>query len=261
MHTVTQKEILVTEHPNQVYQLTLNRPKVYNALCDSLIRELGQHIEQLTAMGARAFVLTGNAKAFAAGGDIAEMQGLGYAEVQNQQYVTTAWKPLEQRQIPLVAAVNGFAFGGGCELVLLSDIVIAGRGAVFAQPETSIGIIPGAGGTQRLIRAIGKAKAMQMILAGYQMGALEAQRSGLVSQVVDDHQVLEEALRVAATIAQRSKPVIAAAKASIDYAEESTLSNGLSYEQQRFYGTFSLADQTEGMQAFLEKRAPQWQDK
>lgn len=258
---MSEQYIKITEHPNHVYQLTLNRPKVLNALCDDLMRELSQHVVELEAKGARALVLTGNKKAFAAGGDIAEMQGLSYADVQCQQYVTEAWKPLENRRIPLIAAVNGFAFGGGCELVLLSDIVIAGRGAVFAQPETSIGIIPGAGGTQRLIRAVGKSKAMNMILAGYQMGAIEAERSGLIAKVVDDNEVLAEALRTANNIAKRSKPVIEAAKASINFAEQSPLKDGLHYEQQRFYGTFTLADQAEGMQAFLDKRKPQWEDK
>lgn len=253
--------INVTEHPNHVYQLTLNRPKVYNALCDELVQTLSQQVTELETQGARAFVLTGNAKAFAAGGDIAEMQGLSYADVQNRQYVASAWAGLENRRVPLIAAVNGFAFGGGCELVLLSDIVIAGRSAVFAQPETSIGIIPGAGGTQRLIRAVGKAKAMNMILGGYQMGALEAERSGLVSQIVDDDIVVAEAHRIAKVIAGRSKPVIEAARDAVNFAQQSALADGLNYEKQRFYGTFALADQAEGMQAFLDKRPPQWQDK
>lgn len=255
-----QNYIKIIEHDNSVYQLTLNRPKVYNALCDALVFELSDHIRGLEAKGARAFVLTGNQKAFAAGGDIAEMQGLSYAEVQNQQYVQKAWLGLEERRVPLIAAVNGFAFGGGCELVLLSDIVIAGRSAVFAQPETSIGIIPGAGGTQRLIRVVGKAKAMNMILAGYQMGALEAERSGLVSQVVDDSEALSEALRVAGVIAARSKPVIASARDAVNFAEQSSLNDGLAYEKARFYGTFALTDQAEGMQAFLDKRTPNWVD-
>ncbi|PIE46384.1 MAG: enoyl-CoA hydratase [Gammaproteobacteria bacterium] len=255
-----QHYILVTEHDNGVYQLTLNRPKVYNALCDALVFELSAHITELEKKDARAFVLTGNQKAFAAGGDIAEMQGLNYADVQNRQYVQQAWLGLETRRTPLIAAVNGFAFGGGCELVLLSDIVVAGRSAVFAQPETGIGIIPGAGGTQRLIRAVGKAKAMQMILAGHQMGALEAERSGLVSQVVDDKEVLGEALRIAGNIANRSKPVIQAAREAVNFAQQSALSDGLDYEKQRFYGTFALEDQSEGMQAFLDKRQPDWRD-
>lgn len=252
--------ILVKEHANKVYQLTLNRPQVYNALCDALMHELSNAIQTLQQEGARAFVLTGNSKAFAAGGDIAEMQGLSFAEVHAKQYVKSTWAGLENRQVPLISAVNGFAFGGGCELVLLSDIVIAGRSAVFAQPETSIGIIPGAGGTQRLIRAVGKAKAMNMILAGYQMGALEAESNGLVSQVVDDDKAVTEALRIAQIIAARSKPVIAAARDAVNYAERSTLTEGLNYEQQRFYGTFALADQGEGMQAFLDKRPANWQD-
>lgn len=255
-----QTHILVTEHDNGVYQLTLNRPKVYNALCDALMQELSNRVIELEEKDARAFVLTGNHKAFAAGGDIAEMQGLSHADAQAQQYVHAVWAGLENRKLPLISAVNGFAFGGGCELVLLSDIVIAGRSAVFAQPETSIGIIPGAGGTQRLTRAVGKAKAMNMILAGYQMGALEAERSGLVSQVVDDADVLDEALRVANVIAARSKPVIQAAKNAVDFADKSTLEQGLAYEQQRFYGTFALKDQSEGMQAFLDKRVPNWED-
>lgn len=255
-----QHYILVTEHDNDVYQLTLNRPKVYNALCDALVFELSDHIRTLEAKGARAFVLTGSPKAFAAGGDIAEMQGLSYAEVQKTRYVREAWAGLEQRRRPLIAAVNGFAFGGGCELVLLSDIVIAGRSALFAQPETSIGIIPGAGGTQRLIRAVGKAKAMHMILAGYQMGALEAERSGLVSKVVDDKETLDAALRTAAAIASRSKPVIESARDAVNFAEQSALSDGLDFEKMQFYGTFALDDQGEGMQAFLDKRRPNWKD-
>lgn len=255
-----QNHIIITSHDNHVYQLTLNRPKVYNALCDELVHELGNHIHYLQQQGARALVLTGNNKAFAAGGDIAEMQSLSYADVQNQQYVKSAWQKIETRNVPLITAVNGFAFGGGCELALLSDIVIAGRSAVFAQPETGIGIIPGAGGTQRLIRAVGKAKAMNMILAGYQMGALEAERHGLVAQVVDDNNTIVEALRIANIIANRSKPVIAAARDAINFAHQSTLYDGMNYEQQRFYGTFALADQSEGMQAFLDKRQANWQD-
>lgn len=253
--------ILIKEHDNKVFLFTLNRPKVFNALNDDLIRELSQHVVRLEDEGARAFVLTGNAKAFAAGGDIAEMVHLDYAQVQKDQYVMDAWSALHCHRVPLIAAVQGLAFGGGNELVLLSDIVIAGRSAVFAQPETSIGVIPGAGGTQRLVRAVGKAKAMEIILAGRQLSALEAERSGLVSRVVDDDQVINEALQVAQNIALRSRPVIEAAKAAVDFAAQSTLKDGLHYEQQRFYGMFALQDQKEGMSAFLEKRKPNWQDK
>ena len=255
-----QHYIKVSAHPHGVYQLTLNRPKVLNALNDDLIDELAAHIAELESKDARAFVLTGAGKAFAAGGDIAEMAEETLADVQNGQYVTGVWTKLQRRRRPLIAAVNGLALGGGCELTLLADIAIAAKSARFAQPETGLGIIPGAGGTQRLIRAVGKAKAMDMILTGRQIGALEAERSGIVARVVDDENLLDEALHAATSIAQKSLPVIEQARSSVNKAEETTLESGLAFEQQAFYSTFALADQKEGMAAFLEKRTPQWQD-
>ena len=259
-HAIVERLILVTAHDNGVYQLTLNRPKVYNALSDELVRELGEHIRHLQDNGARVLVLTGGNKVFAAGGDIAEMQPKTTAQVTAEQYVSKVWNVLEQRTLPMIAAVNGLALGGGCELAMLCDIIIAGKSASFSLPETSLGIIPGAGGTQRLIRAVGKSRAMDMILSGSNMGALEAQRSGLVARVVDDNNVLAEALHVAGRIAKRSKPVIAAARRAI-LAAEAGLARGMLTEQREFYATFDLADQKEGMAAFLEKRQAQWQDK
>lgn len=259
-NAIVERHIIVTAHENGVYQLTLNRPKVYNALSDELIRELGSHILHLQDKDARVLVLTGGSKVFAAGGDIAEMQPKTTAEVTAEQYVSKVWSVLENRTLPMIAAVNGLALGGGCELAMLCDIIIAGKGASFSLPETSLGIIPGAGGTQRLIRAVGKSRAMDMILAGSNMGALEAQRSGLIARVVDDHNVLAEALHVAERIARRSKPVIAAARRAI-LAAETGLHRGLLTEQREFYATFDLLDQKEGMAAFLEKRQAQWHDK
>lgn len=253
--------INVLEHDFKVYQLSLNRPEVLNALNDELMRQLSEVTSLLQDNDARCLVLTGSKKAFAAGGDISEMSGKSYAQVSEEQYVTSIWSKLEQRSIPIVAAVNGLALGGGCELAMLCDIVVAGHGATFGLPETGLGIIPGAGGTQRLIRAVGKAKAMDIILSGKTMTALEAERSGLVSRVVEDEKVVEEALYVARNIAKRSKPVISMAKRVVDYANETSLKNGMQYEQQNFYATFALEDQKEGMQAFLEKRRPNWQDK
>ncbi|MDO5090309.1 MAG: enoyl-CoA hydratase-related protein [Cardiobacteriaceae bacterium] len=256
---IVERHILVTPHEHGVYQLTLNRPKVYNALSDELVRELGDHIHHLESQDARVFVLTGGNKVFAAGGDIAEMQHKTTEEVTREQYVSKVWSALENRTLPMIAAVNGLALGGGCELAMLCDIVIAGKSASFSLPETSLGIIPGAGGTQRLIRAVGKSRAMDMILSGSNMGALEAQRSGLIARVVDDHNVLAEALHVATRIAKRSKPVIAAARRAI-LAAEHGLARGMLSEQREFYATFDLADQKEGMSAFLEKRPAKWQD-
>lgn len=257
--SIVERQILVAQHEHGVYQLTLNRPKVYNALSDELVRELGEHIRHLENQDARVFVLTGGHKVFAAGGDIAEMQHKTTTEVTAEQYVSKVWSVLENRNLPMIAAVNGLALGGGCELAMLCDIVIAGKSASFSLPETSLGIIPGAGGTQRLIRAVGKSRAMDMILSGSNMGALEAQRSGLVARVVDDHNVLAEALHIASRIAKRSKPVIAAARRAI-LAAEHGLARGMLTEQREFYATFDLADQKEGMTAFLEKRQASWKD-
>ncbi|WP_367104136.1 enoyl-CoA hydratase-related protein [uncultured Psychrobacter sp.] len=251
----------VNKHDFGVYQLSLNRPKVLNALNDELMRQLSDVITLLQNHEARCFVLTGSQKAFAAGGDISEMSGKSYAQVTEEQYVTSIWSKLEQRHIPIVAAVNGLALGGGCELAMLCDIIVAGYSATFGLPEAGLGIIPGAGGTQRLIRAVGKAKAMDVILSGKTLTAIEAERSGLISRVIDDDKVLAEALYIASNIAKRSKPVISMAKKVVDYAHESSLKNGMQYEQQNFYATFALEDQKEGMQAFLERRKPNWQDK
>ncbi len=253
--------INVTQHDLGVYKLSLNRPKVFNALNDELMRQLTEVVSLLQSHDARCLVLTGNKKAFAAGGDISEMSGKSYAQVVEEQYVTSIWSKLEQRDIPIVAAVNGLALGGGCELAMLCDIIVAGFSATFGLPEVGLGIIPGAGGTQRLIRAVGKAKAMDVILSGKTLTAIEAERSGLISRVVEDDKVVEEALYIAKNIAKRSKPVVTMAKKVVGYANESSLRNGMQYEQQNFYATFALEDQKEGMQAFLERRQPNWQDK
>lgn len=259
MNTVIERQVLITAHDNGVYQLTLNRPNVYNALSVELVRELGGHVRHLEGQGARVFVLTGGSKVFAAGGDMTEMQAKSTADAVAEQYWCKDWNVLENRSVPMVAAVNGLALGGGCELAMLCDIIVAGRNASFSLPETSLGIIPGAGGTQRLIRAVGKSRAMDMILAGSNMGAQEAQRCGLVARVVEDNKVLAEALHVAARIAKRFKPVIAAARRAI-LAAEAGLARGMLAEQREFYATFDFADQKEGIRAFLEKRPAKWRD-
>ncbi|WP_350560142.1 enoyl-CoA hydratase-related protein [Psychrobacter sp. CAL346-MNA-CIBAN-0220] len=251
----------VIQYEFGIYKLSLNRPEAFNALNDELMFQLSEVVSLLQHNNARCLVLTGNKKAFAAGGDISEMSGKSYAQVAEEQYVTSIWSKLEQRNIPIVAAVNGLALGGGCELAMLCDIIVAGHSATFGLPEVGLGIIPGAGGTQRLIRAVGKAKAMDVILSGKTLTAIEAERSGLVSRIVEDDKAVEEALYVAHNIAKRSKPVISMAKKVVDYANESSLQNGMQYEQQNFYATFALSDQKEGMKAFLEKRQPNWQDK
>lgn len=253
--------INVTKHDLGVYKLSLNRPDFFNALNDELMFQLSEVVSLLQRSDARCLVLTGNKKVFAAGGDISEMSGKSYAQVVEEQYVTSIWSKLEHRNIPIVAAVNGLALGGGCELAMLCDIIVAGHSATFGLPELGLGIIPGAGGTQRLIRAVGKAKAMDVILSGKTLTAIESERSGLVSRVVEDDKVVEEALYVAHHIAKRSKPVVGMAKKVVDYANESSLQNGMQYEQQNFYATFALSDQKEGMESFLEKRQPNWQDK
>lgn len=252
--------VTVKQYDFGVYQLSLNRPEVFNALNDELMHQVVAVVGLLQSHDARCLVLTGNKKAFAAGGDISEMSGKSYAQVAQEQYVTSIWSKLEQRDIPIVAAVNGLALGGGCELAMLCDIIVAGYSSTFGLPEVGLGIIPGAGGTQRLIRAVGKAKAMDVILSGKVLTAIEAERSGLISRIVEDDKVLEEALYVAHNIAKRSKPVVSMAKKVVDYAHESSLKNGMQYEQQNFYATFALADQKEGMQAFLDRRPPNWQD-
>jgi enoyl-CoA hydratase len=255
-------ECILTETLNNVGLIRLNRPQVLNALSDQLMSELGQAVLQFDrddTIG--AIVITGNEKAFAAGADIAAMANYSYMDVYKGQFITSNWETIQQCRKPVIAAVQGFALGGGCELAMMCDIIICADNAKFGQPEIKLGIIPGAGGTQRMTRAVGKAKAMDLCLSARMMDAQEAERSGLVSRVVPAEQCLNEALETAATIAGYSQPAVMMLKESINRAHESTLSEGLLFERRLFHSLFATEDQKEGMAAFLEKRKAQFQNK
>ena len=248
-------EYILVESRGPVGLITLNRPEALNALCTPLVQEMGQALsafEDDEAIG--AVVITGSEKAFAAGADIKEMQPKNYADVYLENFITRDWESATQSRKPLIAAVAGFALGGGCELAMMCDIAIAADTARFGQPEIKLGIIPGAGGTQRLTRAIGKAKAMEMCLTGRMMDAEEAERSGLVCRVVPAAELLDEAIKLASEIAQLSLPVVMMAKDAVNRAFETTLAEGVKAERRIFHATFALADQKEGMAAFIEKR-------
>ena len=208
----------------------------------------------------RAIVLTGSEKAFAAGADIKEMAGRDFATVQKDDMLST-WQNIKLTKKPIIAAVNGFALGGGCELAMMCDIILAGDKAQFGQPEVLIGTVPGAGGSQRLIRAVGKSKAMEWILTGRRFSAVEAEKAGLVSRVVPADQLVEEAVKLASEIASLSSPVIQVAKECVNRSYEGPLNEGLLYELRQFHSTWGLKDRDEGMTAFVEKRKPNWQHK
>ncbi|MCX9154827.1 enoyl-CoA hydratase [Niveibacterium sp. 24ML] len=247
--------ILVERHA-RVGLITLNRPKALNALNDQLIDELGHALAGFEADEAiGAIVITGSDKAFAAGADIGAMADWDYMDVYKSDFITRNWEAIRRCRKPTIAAVAGFALGGGCELAMMCDIIIAAETARFGQPEVKLGILPGAGGTQRLPRAVGKAKAMDLCLSGRMMDAAEAERSGLVSRVIPADQLLCEALDAAQAIASHSLPVVMMIKESINRAYESSLSEGLLFERRVFHAAFSLTDKREGMAAFLEKRA------
>jgi len=237
--------------------ITLNRPKALNALNDGLMDELGAALKAFDAdAGIGCIVITGSEKAFAAGADIGVLAQHDFVSAYTSDLITRNWETLRSIRKPVIAAVAGFALGGGCELAMMCDIVIAADSAKFGQPEISIGIIPGAGGTQRLPRAIGKAKAMDLVLTSRMMDAAEAERSGLVSRVVPADKLLDEALGAAAKINALGGPSILAAKECVNRAYEGTLSDGIMVERRLFHALFGTADQKEGMAAFLEKRKP-----
>ncbi|MFG1241498.1 enoyl-CoA hydratase-related protein [Xanthobacter sp. DSM 14520] len=237
--------------------ITLNRPDVLNALNHQITSELSHAAAALDADGSiGAIVVTGSDKAFAAGADIKEIRDKTFAEVYEAQLITATWEGLARVRKPTVAAVSGHAIGGGCELALMCDIIVASQTARFALPETTIGIIPGAGGTQRLTRIVGKATAMDMILTGRALSAVEAQAMGLVSRVAAEGQHLAEAVAIAARIASSSRPVVALAKEAVNQAYETHLQEGLYVERRLLYATFALEDRREGMNAFAEKRKP-----
>ena len=255
-------EHILTETRGAVGLLTLNRPKALNALNDALMNELGDALvawDKDDTIG--AIVITGSDKAFAAGADIGAMAHWTYMDVYKTEYITRNWETIRRIRKPIIAAVNGFALGGGCELAMMCDVVIAGTSAKFGQPEIKLGVIPGAGGTQRLPRAVGKAKAMDMMLTARMMGAEEAERAGLVSRIVTPERTLDEALEAAAVIAAMSSPSVMAAKEAVNRAYESSLAEGVLFERRTFHALFATEDQKEGMKAFVEKRKPQWQHK
>ncbi len=250
-------EQIIVETRGRVGLITLNRPKALNALNDALMTELGQALAAFDAdEGIGAVVLTGGDKAFAAGADIGAMKDWTYMDVYKTEYITRNWERLRSVRKPVIAAVAGFALGGGCELAMMCDFIIAADTARFGQPEIKLGIIPGAGGTQRLPRAVGKAKAMDLVLTGRMMDAAEAERSGLVSRVVPAPNLLDEALAAAAQIAGYSLPSVMAAKESINRAYEGALAEGVLFERRMFHSLFATEDQKEGMAAFVEKRKP-----
>jgi enoyl-CoA hydratase len=237
--------------------LTLNRPQQMNALNDALMDQLGAALKALDADdGVGCIVLTGSDKAFAAGADIAAMAHYQHMDVYRNEFISRNWETIRSVRKPVIAAVAGFALGGGCELAMMCDFIIAADTARFGQPEIKIGIIPGAGGTQRLPRAVGKAKAMDMVLTGRMMDAVEAERAGLVSRVVPADKLLDEALAAAATICALGGPSVMMAKECVNRAFEAGLSDGVLYERRLFHSLFGTADQKEGMDAFLNKRKP-----
>jgi len=255
-------ENITVETRGNVGLIALNRPKAMNALCAALISELGQALDAFEADDAiGAVVLTGSDKAFAAGADIKEMASKGYMDVYLANFITDGWERVTKCRKPIVAAVAGFALGGGCEMAMMCDFIIAGDNARFGQPEITIGTIPGAGGTQRLTRAVGKSKAMEMCLTGRMMDAAEAERAGLVSRVVPVAELVDEAVKAASKIAALSRPIVMLCKESVNAAFETMLAQGITFERRLFHSTFSTLDQKEGMAAFVEKRAPAFKNR
>src|SRR5579884_810458 len=251
-------ENIIIETRGRVGLIRLNRPQALNALNSALMRELGQAIDRFEADDViGSIVITGSDKAFAAGADIKEMADKTFAEVYFDDFCA-AWHRVAEARKPVIAAVAGFALGGGCELAMQCDIVIAADNAKFGQPEIKLGVIPGIGGTQRLTHAVGKAKAMDLILTGRMMDAAEAERAGLVARVVPVQNLLDEALKIAATIASMSLPSVLAAKEAVNRALETPLAEGVRFERRIFHSLFATHDQKEGMRAFVEKRAPKF---
>lgn len=252
-------EHLILERKQSVGIVTFNRPKAMNALCPPLFMELAAALDDLEADDAiAAIIITGNEKAFAAGADIGEMTEMTYQDMMANETLNAQWDRIAKCHKPVIAAVAGYALGGGCELAMSCDFIIAADNAKFGQPEITIGTIPGIGGTQRLTRLVGKSKAMDMCLTGRMMDAEEAERAGLVSRVVPLDKYLEVTLEVASQIATYSQPVLKLAKEAVNAALETTLSQGMKTERRLFHSTFAFEDQKEGMKAFVEKRKPEF---
>jgi enoyl-CoA hydratase len=255
-------EFILEEKKGRVGLITLNRPKQLNALNARLMQELGAALQAFDAdPGIGAILITGSEKAFAAGADIDAMKNFSFMDAYTQDYITRDWEHILRIRKPVIAAVAGYALGGGNEVAMMCDIVIAADNARFGQPEINLGIMPGAGGTQRLPRAVGKAKAMDMCLSARNMDAQEAERAGLVSRVVPLERLMEEAMAVAQKIAGYSAPVAMMIKESINRAYETPLTEGVRVERRVFHSQFALEDQKEGMAAFVEKRKPNFKNK
>ncbi len=255
-------DLIKVEHKGRVGVITLNRPKQMNALNPQLMQELGVALQAFDGHDeVGAIVITGSEKAFAAGADIGVMKDYSYMDAFLADYITRDWEHIRRIRKPVIAAVAGYALGGGNELAMMCDIVIAAENARFGQPEINLGIMPGAGGTQRLPRAVGKAKAMDLCLTARMMDAQEAERAGLVSRIVPPEKLMEEAMAVAEKIAGSSLPVVMMIKESINRAYEGSLSEGVLFERRLFHSQFGLADQKEGMSAFLEKRKPSFKNR
>jgi enoyl-CoA hydratase len=255
-------ENILVETRGKVGLITLNRPKALNALNDALMDELGAALKVFDAdEGIGAIVITGSEKAFAAGADIGMMASYTFMDVYKGDYITRNWETVRSIRKPIIAAVAGFALGGGCELAMMCDIIFAADTAKFGQPEIKLGVIPGAGGTQRLPRAVSKAKAMDLCLTARMMDAAEAERAGLVSRVIPAADLLNEAIAAATTISEYSLPAVMMAKESVNRAYETTLAEGVHFERRMFHSLFATEDQKEGMAAFVEKRKPAFKNK
>lgn len=254
-------ENIIVETNGKVGVIQLNRPKALNALNDRLMDELGKALLTFDAdEDIGCIVITGSEKAFAAGADIGAMANYTYMDAFKGDYITRNWEHIRRIRKPVIAAVSGYALGGGCELAMMCDFIIAAENAQFGQPEIKLGTIPGAGGTQRLPRAVSKAKAMDMCLTARMMDASEAERAGLVARVVPTEKLMDEAIAAAKTIAGMSLPIAMMVKESINRAYEATLAEGIQFERRMFHSTFATEDQKEGMKAFLEKRLPSFRN-
>ena len=255
-------ETLIVEDHEAVRLIRLNRPEALNALNGALMDELTAVLDRGEADPAiRCFVITGSERAFAAGADIKEMAPKSYAEVFTEDFITRNWERVSRCRKPVIAAVAGYALGGGCELAMMCDFIIAAENARFGQPEINLGVMPGAGGTQRLTRFVGKSKAMDMVLTARMMDAAEAERVGLVSRIVSAAELIDEAVKTAAKIAAMSRPIALMVKDSVNRAFETTLAEGVRFERRLFHSTFATEDQKEGMAAFVEKRPPQFKNR
>jgi enoyl-CoA hydratase len=254
-------ETIIIETRGKVGLITLNRPKALNALNSQVLADVVAAVEAFDAdEGIGAMVITGSEKAFAAGADIKEMQSKSYVEAYMQDFFV-GWEELTRARKPIIAAVAGYALGGGCELAMMCDFIIAADSAKFGQPEITLGVMPGMGGSQRLTRFVGKSKAMDMVLTGRMMDAAEAERSGLVSRVVPAADLVEEAVKAARKIADFSLPAVMMAKEAVNRSYETTLAEGLRFERRLFHSMFALDDQKEGMAAFVEKRKAEFRNR